>query len=518
MAVLISAVAVVALVLSSPQPVSGQVTSVIDLTAPPEEGGCRTCHAVLTDSSRPHVIFSHGAHLLVTCSACHHGVAHQDGVTRRTTMEECFACHGVSHGPQGVLATGECRDCHPASFELRPPDHSKDWAKKPHAKSAETDQNRCLMCHEAEPDCDTCHEDLGLDIEPIPNIYNTVLEKEPDLPSMLVDTEATVAAGSCNFCHPNIDDFKVEGLVFTHEPHLKRDYDCVACHETFPHGPDRTERPPMLSCYRCHSLEHSEQGEVGTEDCLACHTKTFELMPEDHTRKFLLGEHNKEAYDRMTECTMCHASSECQPCHTGGVKMLDGKISQPVIPQDHRTPDWQPGHGDQYLGQKGACSICHKDTFCADCHVTPMPHPSTWIGDHSSGGLTVNDCDVCHADKSDCQDCHHKGLDQAELIAENCVDCHEVMKNPKPTTIKNVPLAEHAVHFNVEESKGRPYVCPDCHIGFSATSVMEPATDTQVHDLRICYDCHGNLDTENKLIAPYPGKELCYQCHVDLRL
>jgi hypothetical protein len=74
------------------------------------------------------------------------------------------------------------------------------------------------------------------------------------------------------------------------------------------------------------------------------------------------------------------------------------------------------------------------------------------------------------------------------------------------------------VHFNVAESKGRPYVCEDCHIGFTATSVFEPALKTQVHDLRVCYDCHGNLDVNNVVIAPYPGKELCYRCHKQLNL
>ncbi|MEN6429710.1 MAG: hypothetical protein ABFC80_02550, partial [Coriobacteriales bacterium] len=77
---------------------------------------------------------------------------------------------------------------------------------------------------------------------------------------------------------------------------------------------------------------------------------------------------------------------------------------------------------------------------------------------------------------------------------------------------------EHAVHFDVAEKKGEPYVCDDCHIGFGTTHIQVQNAVSGPHDLRLCYDCHGRLDINNMLIAPYTGAELCRRCHVDLNL
>jgi len=61
-------------------------------------------------------------------------------------------------------------------------------------------------------------------------------------------------------------------------------------------------------------------------------------------------------------------------------------------------------------------------------------------------------------------------------------------------------------------------VCADCHVGFTQARVLQPSVQTQAHDLRICYDCHGSLGPDGILIAPWPGKELCRRCHEDLNI
>ncbi|MDH4140750.1 MAG: cytochrome c3 family protein [Coriobacteriia bacterium] len=502
-----------------PVTTSGQPPGEIDVTAQVTSQHCMTCHARLGESDLPNLIFAHGAHLLVPCEACHARVVHESGVTYLPTMQSCFVCHGLEHGPQGLLATGDCVSCHPPAVELRPVSHAKDWAEEPHAKATDVaGTNPCLMCHAPQEDCDPCHRKESVEVEAVFPVYLRIVPDPPEVPPVVIDTGDTPSMGSCVFCHPEIDKKGDPELIFTHDAHLKRDYECGVCHERFPHRQGTTARPTMVSCYRCHSLEHAEQGEVAPEDCEACHPKDFELRPADHTLRFAVGGHKDDAPERPTECTSCHESSFCSECHVGGQEMANGQTSQPIIPADHRKPEWQPGHGGEFLGQRGACSICHETEYCLKCHVTPMPHSTEWLVGHGENGYPTEDCQVCHRDRGDCQDCHHQGLIQAELVKENCVDCHEEVDVEDPTTIKNIPLAEHAVHFNVEESKGRPYICEDCHIGFTATSVFQPALATQVHDLRVCYDCHGNLDLNNVIIAPYPGKELCYRCHKDLNL
>lgn len=509
----------VTLLLWTPGTGRGQASSVADLTAPVHGSNCNPCHARIAETDVVGLRFSHGNHLLVECVSCHVRAPHEAGATYRPLMDTCFSCHGLKHGAQGILAAGECSDCHTPAHDLRPAIHVKDWAAKPHAVFAKkTGVNRCMMCHESVTDCDVCHRAKKLDLGPMPAIYLRNLPIEAAREPVLIDARAVPTMSQCVFCHPDVDRTANGRLVFAHEPHIKRDYKCNACHDTFPHVPDRTIVPTMSSCYRCHSLNHSDWGEVATQDCFACHPKDFTLIPPNHTQKFITGEHKDLAKADTKLCIMCHKAPFCVPCHNGQAKLANGQQSPVVLPADHREREWQPDHGKLYLAQTGACSVCHTPGSCIRCHFTPMPHPSQWITIHADNGYPQQDCTVCHKNRETCQECHHSNVTSNELVAANCVECHEEMKTEPPTRIKNIPLAEHAVHFKVAESKGAPYLCDQCHIGYAVARVMQPSTQTQAHDLRLCYDCHGNLDIRNQIIAPYPGSELCRRCHEDLNI
>jgi len=493
----------------------------IDLTAEVAGGDCAPCHGVFDATDVPGLVFKHTDHLLVECTACHVKTPHEAGQTYRPTMRTCFTCHGLLHGPQGLLAPSECTACHTAAWELRPQSHGEDWAQMPHVAAVElTGENPCMLCHVAE-DCDTCHAQLAPEAEPVQTYYLRTLPAPVERPAVEIDVGAPTSMGQCTFCHEMIDQPAGSPiLTFGHGEHLKRDYECTACHEAFPHQPDGTVRPAMISCYRCHTLDHGVQGEVASLGCYDCHPESFELAPADHNVAFMSDEHSEQAYEGIEQCAMCHSPRLCAACHVGGATMRNGVVSQPVIPADHQTPNWQPDHGARFLGQEGACSICHDNSTCVECHITSMPHPTNWVTLHASGnGFVVqDDCGVCHADRSYCQECHHASVASVELLRENCVECHDEMRTSEPTTIKNIGLAEHAVHFDVQERVGRNYVCADCHVGFTRARVMQPSVTTQAHDLRLCYDCHGSLGPDNLLIAPWPGKELCRRCHTDLNI
>jgi hypothetical protein len=148
-----------------------------------------------------------------------------------------------------------------------------------------------------------------------------------------------------------------------------------------------------------------------------------------------------------------------------------------------------------------------------------MPHPANWLENHAPAADTDReDCNVCHTDRDSCQNCHHDKVKRAELTEENCLPCHDEM-TPRPATdIEHKGFAEHAVHFGVEETKGRPYKCYDCHVSFGSTEAGQAAARVQGHDLRLCYDCHGALDIYDIKIAPYGGAELCRRCHTDVNI
>lgn len=516
-AVAVAAAAVVAL--AYPMGARSQETPGINVSAPATTQTCAPCHSAPGASDGERVIFDHASHLLIACAACHSGPAHSGGETAVPDMASCFTCHGLNHGPTGLVASGECTECHPSGFQLRPASHVEDWKLEPHATASSGGVNTCLMCHDAPKDCDSCHVEQDVDVPAMPRIYLSTLPRVRAEATVTVDPSARVTIGQCVYCHPDIDDFSVEGLVFTHNPHIERTFRCQACHTKFPHDAKGTTRPEMRGCMRCHGLEHAGKGQVADPACLKCHTVDFELMPKDHSVSFLSGEHKTPAKADAAYCSQCHAPAACVACHNGGVELANGTVGEKVIPEDHTKVQWRADHGANYLQQKGMCAVCHTSDFCQQCHRTTMPHPVTWLTDHSKGnGSLAKDCNVCHADRETCQDCHHQTVRSAALVPENCVKCHEEMDTDKPTEITVPGLASHAVHFQVAQpdKKGEPYYCDECHIGFGSTGVRVVTPATGPHDMRLCYECHGALDLENVLIAPYRGAELCLRCHTDL--
>lgn len=504
---------------------------VIDTAATVEKSQCVPCHLDLGNVDEPGLIFNHGNHLLVSCDGCHSRMPHRAGATEKVPMEVCFACHGVQHGPQGELATGACADCHTPSFRLRPKTHASNWAKKPHAKAADASGvNGCMMCHDAPKDCDECHTKEGVDVGPMPAVYHTMIQPRPKGPSVKMYPEGKVSMSQCVYCHPDLDDITPGRLIFAHAEHIQRNYSCEACHPKFAHQESGVQKPDMMSCYRCHGLEHNGEGQVATEKCDACHPKQFKLMPSDHTKAFILGKHNKPAGRDPAYCAMCHKSDFCVGCHRGE-KVSPNAPGREVIPVSHRKAEWIGGHGGDFLDGKGACGSCHDDPSCKRCHKTVMPHPVGWIEKHTpEPGVPSEDCNVCHTDRRSCQNCHHNDVRRSRLVAENCTPCHDEMKEKPATGIKNKAFAEHAVHFDVAirstnggSPKPRPYTCDDCHIGFStASSTQQQMTGGGLpdagHDVRLCYSCHGNVNFRNQVIAPWPGAQLCVRCHSDLNV
>ena len=512
-------------------PTSGE--PVIDTAASVDRSQCAACHLDLGTVKKPGLMFSHGNHLMVACDGCHSRMPHKDGVTDSVLMEVCFACHGVQHGPQGELATAVCLKCHTPSFRLRPKTHTKSWAEKPHADaSSNSGVNDCMMCHDSVKDCDPCHQKKKLDIAPMPRSYASIITEKAKDPSVKMYPTGATSMSQCVYCHPDLDAIMPGRLIFAHAAHLQRDYKCTACHPTFGHTANGPAKPDMLSCYRCHGLQHNGQGLVAGDSCLKCHPKTFNLVPINHTKAFKRGKHKKLANQDPAYCAMCHKSDFCVKCHTGKSKSPNA-TTKSVIPGDHRKVDWKIKHGPLYLERKGACGSCHASASCQRCHMTVMPHPTGWIKNHRPAkGVTAQDCNVCHTNRASCQKCHHQQVARAELTEKNCVRCHPQMKQRPATSIKNKGFAEHAVHFSVgtlrggKPFKGKPYTCDDCHIGFStAASSPSPTNGSPTgalpnagHDVRLCYGCHGQVDYQNQVIAPYPGAALCLRCHSNLNI
>lgn len=335
---------------------------------------CTPCHADLDQAKHPKYTFSHGNHITYQCSSCHPEFPHKPEGTLRPVMKDCFNCHGLFHGPQGVIATAVCTDCHGGKLpDLRPASHTFDWAKKPHVAPAnERLTTECSMCH-TKSQCDECHVKEGVVwTPPKPMVYD--------------------AGSGCLACHgsPNLVKSSATGIVSFQVTGLDasahRDVTCPQCHIDFAYAkPDVPSRVWQvnagLSCAERACHDHDEvaaawkssvhgtavaKGSVESATCGSCH-----------------GGHDIQRLDTEAAKRALHASGErmCARCHA-----------------DYWANYSDSYHGDAY--KRGA----EDAPACWDCHPA---HAMLASNDPSS---TVNPANVAET----CASCHqHAGATEA---------------------------------------------------------------------------------------------------------
>jgi len=311
----------------------------------------------------------------------------------------------------------------------------------------------------------------------------------------ILEMTGPVTLSKCSPCHLNLDAWKNPGLIFNHPVHLKRGFECKACHLEFAHqAGGKIVIPPMDVCYECHSLRHSDNGMVASEECSYCHPPDFNLKPGNHTAEFEASKHKERATKDLKYCLTCHKRKEfCAPCHT----------AKNAKTEPHKSKGWEQTHGRQEPGQLQACYICHDDPFCMECHKTPMPHPVLFVGSHAKYKEQKQDCYICHKDRSECQNCHHK-FENNLLLQENCDGCHAEYKQPF-VTITNKGFKIHKAHFQLTQTA--PYDCAKCH-----DLLSKFPKGTGCYPFEVCFQCHG-IRKDGRLIAKWWGEDLCYFCH-----
>ncbi len=306
---------------------------------------CTPCHADISKIKDPKVTFSHGSHISYACSSCHTQWPHQPQGTIRVVMKDCFNCHALNHGPQGLMASGTCSDCHgPGPVKLRPASHTTDWKNKPHVEPSRASQNtECAMCHTLDQ-CNTCHLKEGVDWQPTePFAYNV--------------------GNGCQACHGNPNLTKLSGGVVKSyqvvgvDASAHRDITCVQCHVDFTYGPTAPAPKTKLwnvnagmACGDCHdhskakaaydSSIHAEliaKGNYASATCGSCHgghtiplTKTEEASMTVHSASYeMCGKCHRDYYDNYADyyhgapykagaedapaCWQCHGYHGIQP-------------------------------------------------------------------------------------------------------------------------------------------------------------------------------------------------------------
>lgn len=357
-----------------------------------KEACTTTCHGNIANTKNyaSAIIFKHGYHQLVACSSCHSRFPHRPEATiERPTMQGCFDCHGVRHGPMGIIASDECEDCHVTPKDrLRPAFHGFDWAGKPHVAPSEKEFNtKCAMCHKPSS-CTDCHDAQGINWKP---------ENGWDYDS----------GDGCLSCHGSgtlsktaqggVKSFTVTGVMDS----AHADLTCQQCHTDYRY--DDKSGPSELwtinaskACAECHKKSESKESQAAVADY------------EKSIHATAIEEGN---YDSAT----------CSSCHGGHfIYRLDTETAQARM------------HGSAYR----VCARCHDEEYgtyddyyhgaaykagapdapaCWDCHGSHGVLPSTDKASMTSSENVAKTCGTegCHTGTSE-----KFGAEAAELIHE----------------------------------------------------------------------------------------------------
>jgi hypothetical protein len=272
----------------------------------------------------------------------------------------------------------------------------------------------CFACHlpvNANPISFIVHK-----VATIPELYATVtntfefpLNAESEL-AMKTDPEK-MSAERCLACH-DITKRPLRtspGMRMNHDVHLKKNYSCTYCHNRVGHREDfqltlkgNTVHPDYMkmdACFRCHGQEKDAKA---PGRCLACHTKEFELKPDDHLTKPFAGKGHGEMATEDTKRVAEAIAEEHKKTAEAAAKV---KSKKPTGLDPAEEPEVIPT-----VATVSRCKSCHAQKFCDDCHGTQMPHAADFKTTHAKTVETKQAaCRKCHKYKDVCGPCHHKG-------------------------------------------------------------------------------------------------------------
>ena len=274
----------------------------------------------------------------------------------------------------------------------------------------------CVMCHEEVPEAKTVTDRL----------------RPPEAKCLEChgDKKDQKECGYCHTAPAHAGPYPAEShtIIISHQNHLKLvNDDCTACHVKLSEYARPGPTPPtMKSCTKCH--EHRVDFDEGR--CGTCHTdlKRFPLKPVaefSHAGDFIR-QHASVAHVTADACTQCHDQTFCADCHAQTAPMrVELKFSENVTSDFIHRGDYLTRHSIEARSDPVLCQRCHGTSFCSACHdqenVGPggsnprRPHPPGW----AFAGPTSHAVAAQH-DIVSCASCHDQGPNS------NCVGCHRV--------------------------------------------------------------------------------------------
>ncbi|HEX9093546.1 MAG TPA: hypothetical protein VF902_06135 [Coriobacteriia bacterium] len=273
---------------------------------------CKNCHANISDTKLPNIKFSHAAHIVYACDGCHSRFPHQPEGTTVPGKKDCWNCHALRHGPQGIMAKAECEKCHiDDARKRRPKFHVADWKARPHVKpGVDQLQTLCMMCHDRAW-CDDCH--LKDHIYWVPDKPFTFDSNNgcmachgSELPRLTapvsgLDASAHRTTATCQQCHIDFKYFDGEDASKLWK--VNAGLACRTCHVNDPKNPARVAIVKQADS-SIHAQRFAE-GKLTAPTCAGCHGgHDIERTKTDAAKRrlYLSGE-------KMCGAPGCHADT-----------------------------------------------------------------------------------------------------------------------------------------------------------------------------------------------------------------
>jgi nitrate/TMAO reductase-like tetraheme cytochrome c subunit len=385
------------------------------------------------------------------------------------------------------------------------------------------------------------------------------------------EVEASVIQGhvpdeNCRHCHAETRELVTyHGLKITHRDHWEMGVECTFCHDRVAHGPrwqfegvtaatdlalpatPSKYAPTMETCYTCHD------GEQASSKCSTCHVTLGERRSVTFDPEWVAAHREEVQHSGAQECRRCHQDAFCDRCHReANPHTRDWTERHPErargnpepcltchaapgepppedisdlafcrachsVRREHSGTDWASRHGGESLADPAACTQCHEESWCSDCHSLTRPHPAEWRIRHvAEASRDQEGCTVCHT-RTFCDACHrgaegtpsshdatwiaqHKysarsGEDSCQVCHESgfCRACHV---ERAPADHDRRWLGKHGIVS--EEDRSGCLLC---------------------HEDEYCGQCHGMEMPHPKLWlashhkAAAENKEQCDRCH-----
>lgn len=309
---------------------------VIKTTGPVVSLSCSPCHASIADNKIPNIKFSHASHILYDCASCHTKFPHQPEGTTIPTMKDCWNCHGLRHGPQGVLASGDCGiKCHTTDAKRRPKFHVADWKNKPHVQpGAQQLQTTCMRCHD-QAFCEDCHiKEKVFWIPTQPYIYDP--------------------GYGCLACHGgNLP--RLDGPITGIDASAHRDTRCIDCHPDFKYT-DAKDATPIwrvnagLACESCHLAKKQTAAQLDSIKAYQGSIHAKLIAQKDY---------------KSATCASCHGGHDIERLSTPAAKRRIRLAGEQMCSSCHQSA-WESyndyWHGAAYKNgslDAPACWDCH---------------------------------------------------------------------------------------------------------------------------------------------------------------